>query len=766
MSMSHPEETLTQRAMEAALIDREKQDIQKLDEEKKQFKKEDEIFEAQKEQRHTKDLEQQLSHLQEDQIDLEDAESLSPMLYENTTSQHDKALLFYLEKYYEDLQESSLGVYVQVLVNAKEDDDKTPFEPTLQSMANESLSGATTSLLQVHQRDVGNHHVQHIGDYRISHRNDHPGAISGLQINGMKPEHLESTTPWENTRIDQYSRAFEVMGSSNKKFRLNIKDVDKISAEGRAGVRSALSHAKVDNDCLTVQSRFGRYQFANNHDALVSESWDGDAEASQYRTDPTKIRNLNENCLISREPIKNPVLASDGYIYEKSSIEGWLAGNLAKGQSPISRKELKGLLTVEETQQLMVKANKEKERQALRDAQDKAYQESLQADQEKEKSSNTDKAEPFQEKEATLSKGAESHKETPEERQQLREQQDEAYQASLKADMAKQQATASETPKTEKDLVAEREEMHRKVQEWRKDQRTPRPIPSESNAPHDTPENSRQLDHASTTPLPPTTESKDSNESELRKLKRLEAVEKKLHDAQTPQAEQGVGTTNQRSQVLNSEPQKSQRPTNDDIKKSWEKKWKEDALLAKDPLSQSPSAPQPKPSSSSQSSQSITPAKGSSAHQAAPSIEMEGAGNILRQKTIVESVKDGLGFRNQRLESAKNACYENYSPNKPEEIATKKPEEIATESKAIKPKTRPTNALPDRQPWFDQEQGILDGLNKDKRVASSSKSDFPKFTEALPKPEVRAKTTVKPPSVTSSGVTPLSLPTTPKPTLS
>ena len=770
MSISHPTETLTQRAIEAALIDREKQDIQKLDEGKRQFKKEDEIFEAQKEQRHAKDLEQQVSQLQEHQIDLEDDESLSSTLDENTTSQDD-ALLFYLEQYFQDPRESSLGRYVKVLVNAKEDDDKTPITPTLQSMDNESISGASTSLLQVHQRDVGNHHVQHIGDYRIAHRNDRPGAISGLQIKGMKPEHLESTTPWENTRIDQYSRAFEIMGSSNKKFRLNINDVDKISAEGRAGVRSALSHAEVDNDCLTLQSRFGRYQFADDHDALVSESWDGDADASQYRTDPTKIRNLNENCLISREPIKNPVLASDGYIYEKSEIEGWLAGDLAKGKSPISRKELKGLLTVEETKQLMEKANKEQERQALRDAQDKAYQESLQADQEMEKSSNTDKEEPLQEKEATLSKGAESHKETPGERQQLLKQQDEAFEASEKADKAKQQASAAETPKTEKDLVAEKEEMHRKVQEWRKDQRTPRPTPSESNAPHDTPENSRQLDHASTTPLPPTTESKDSNESELRRLKRLEAVEKRLHDAQTPQAEQQVGATDQTSQALSSESQ-----SKISIEEVRNKRLNAIEETQKDSLSQLPSAPHPTPTSSSQSSQSATPAKGPSSKQAASSKDMPGEGYRLKEPTMMEKVEDAIFGQDARFDKERNTYYKNYSPNKPEESAT--------ESKAIDKTPRSTNALPDRQPWFDQQQENLNRLNKDKRAASQSEhssapqptpssspklnrlNDRPSYTRELPSPSVRANTTVEPPSVTSSDVTSLSLPTTPSPTLS
>ena len=261
----------------------------------------------------------------------------------NTVQQH---LTQFLEKLYKAPIKSASGKQVKVSVGVKKDNHETPFEPTLQSMGDESPGYSTSQYSSLHlcQHDLDSGLVQDLGHFRVSHRNNPPGGITGLQITGIKPEDLEDTTPWEDSRTDQYSRAFEVMGASNQEFRLKVKDVDKISVEARKGLGTSLENAKVAAYRLTFESRFGRYKFNKEHIAFVSESW-GDADV--YRTNPMKIRNLNQNCPISGKAINNPVLASDGCIYEKEAIEG----RSTSGQLR--------LLTVEETKHLLAGVGKE-----------------------------------------------------------------------------------------------------------------------------------------------------------------------------------------------------------------------------------------------------------------------------------------------------------------------------------------------------------------------------------------------------------------------
>ena len=611
-----------------------------------------------------------------------------------TTDTFQQHLSRSLKKLYKKPVKSASGKTVKVSVDVNKDNDETPFEPILQSMGDELTSDSTTQYSSLHfrQRDLNSNNVQDLGDFRVSHRNNSPEGITGLQIKGIKPEDLESTTPWEDLRIDQYSRAFEVMGASNEEFRLKIKDVNKISVEARKGLGTALENAEVGAHRVTFESPFGRYKLDKDRNALVSEPWTSDAQ--EIRDNPTSIRNLDGQCAISLtdvKDLKNPVMASDGNIYDKEAITQWLSQNNTHGQSPLTREKLEGLLTVEETQQLMetAKNNMQKAKEAAEN--EAMAQEDPKAD--------------------TLSENVNRQNETSEQREQLRAQQDKAYQESLKADMAKR---------------AENKKTDQPVQEWRKDQRSPRPTPSDSNAPNDIPENSRQLYHTSTSPSPPRTEIKNSNDSELRRLKRLEAAEKGLHDAQTSQAEQQVVTTDQTSPISSSESQPK-------ISKEEVRQKRLDAIAEtqKDLLSQSQSqsqshsAPHPTPTSSSQSSQSATPAKGSSSKQAAPSVEMPGKGYRMKEPTMMEKAEDAFFGQDARFDKERNAYYQNYSPNKPEEIAA--------ESKAIEI-TPTTNALPERQEWVDQQQAVLDGLNKDKRAASSLEpsSPQPKPSPGLP----------------------------------
>ncbi len=356
--------------------------------------------------------------------------------------------------------------------------------------------------------------------------------------------------------------------------------------------------------------------------------------------------------------LKDPALASDGYVYSKE----YLDTALSYDQTAPMGVPIKGVLSVERTQEELFKTNPNL--------------------------LSAEKAEELSPKQTVPT-------ETPEAREALRQEQDAAFEAVKAEDLAQRALKESSTNITPDKIRQDQQKMHEIVHEWRKGRSTPDSTASESQAPNDTADSSHSHDLTSTTPSP-----SGNGESEIRRLKRFDAAKKRLNDPQTPHPESNNHTpsSSERSPTNTPSPKRSLE------QKKIEREARKQLGTLEDSEKRYPESNNNTPSSSERSPGNVNAPKRDATTAMPPE-----KGKILRDTTVIETVQDlWEGGSTPRHDAAMKDSWE-----KPDQQRQQQgPDDKSPSENPVSPPTpapRTSNALKEREPWIEQQEAALQG---------------------------------------------------------
>ena len=353
---------------QAARIAEDKEDLNRQLREKKELKNKEEVFNQIKK----KEKEKQ-------QFEEAVAEEIQPVEKPVSETQEDiqknpekdavKKLKQAINQKFEQPVKSQSGEEVHVHATVKSDNSGELFIASIETdgfnstpIRSENRQNLIINYSQASTNNPGSAHD--IGQVRVQIDNRHPVTVSALEIpHEYRLENIGGNQ-WTNEQVDLWARALQTINQGQRLI-LPVDNPGIITSTHRQGLRSALGNSQIHEGQLRVRSREGElhslYSLSNRDQAF------DEAEVNQFYDKPHQIRNLNDVCPITRELIvdlKEPVLASDGYIYEREDIEEhWRRGQ--NRTSPMTRKEVTNELSPLKTKHALERENtREKQAEA------------------------------------------------------------------------------------------------------------------------------------------------------------------------------------------------------------------------------------------------------------------------------------------------------------------------------------------------------------------------------------------------------------------